>query len=112
MRLRRELGQSEIQNLCLPALCYEDVGWLDVPMNDSLRVGRIERVGNLNRQIKQQLSLEGLAFDGVPERLPLQELHYDKVLSLMLSDLMDSANIGMVQSGSCPRFTLKSLQRL
>src|SRR5436309_12271873 len=25
---------------------------------------------------------------------------------------MDRANIGMIQGGSCPRFTLKSLQRL
>src|SRR2546428_7329780 len=44
--------------------------------------------------------------------LPLQELHDDKVLSLVLADLVDRANIGMIQGGSCPRFTLKSLQRL
>ena len=34
------------------------------------------------------------------------------MLSFVLADLMDRANIGMIQGGSCPRFTLKSLQRL
>ena len=40
-------------------------------MDDTLLVRRVERIGNLQRQIKQHLSLEGLASDGVPKRLAL-----------------------------------------
>ena len=37
----RMLGQPEVQYFGLAALGYEDVGGLDVPMDDPLRVGRV-----------------------------------------------------------------------
>ena len=57
---RRDFGQPEIQNLRLPALGDEDVGGLDVAMDDALGVGRIERVGNLDGQIEQVSISSGL----------------------------------------------------
>src|SRR5205807_1448373 len=112
MRLERKLGQSEIENLGLAALRDEDIRGCDVAVDDALGVRHVQCVRDLNAEIEQHLGLQRLPRDEVLKGLPLQELHDDEVLSLVLADLMDSANIGMVQGGSCPRFTLKSLQRL
>jgi len=32
---RADLGQSEIENLCVPAIGHEQIGGLDVAMNDA-----------------------------------------------------------------------------
>ena len=41
--------------------CHEDVRGLDVPVDDSLRVGRVESVGDLYGQIQHRLDLQRLA---------------------------------------------------
>ena len=42
--------------------------------------------------------------------LSLQKLHYDERLALVLGDLVDGTNVGMIQSGSGPRLAPKPLQ--
>src|SRR5438874_13064348 len=73
---------------------------------------RIERVGNLDSQLQQGLELQWLVRNEMPERLAFQELHHDEWVAIVLSNFMDGADVGMIQSGGCPRFTLKPLQGL
>ena len=42
-----DLGQTEIQNLGVPALGDKDVGRLDVAMNNALGMRGVQSVGNL-----------------------------------------------------------------
>jgi hypothetical protein len=37
----------------LATLGHENVRWLDVAMDDPLRVGSLERIGNLNGEVEQ-----------------------------------------------------------
>ena len=45
-----DLRQTEIENLGMTALGHEDIGGLDVPVDDACAVGGIEGVGYLNPQ--------------------------------------------------------------
>ncbi len=55
---RRKLRQTEIKHLGLPARRHEDVGRLDVSVDDPFSVRRVKRIGNLNSQLEQPLGLE------------------------------------------------------
>ena len=57
-RLRAvDFGQSEVENLGMPALGDEDVRGLDVAMNDAFGVRGIQRVGNLDGQVESSVSI-------------------------------------------------------
>jgi len=80
---RLQFCQSEVQNFCLPSGGHEDIGRLDVAVDNALRVRGIESVGNLNRQFEELFRLERLTLDEVLEGLPLQQLHSDERLSII-----------------------------
>ena len=73
---------------------------------------RVQRVRDLNRQVKQRIRLQGLTLDTLLERLAFQQLHRDERLVCVFADLVDCADIGMIQGrcGSC--LTAKSFERL
>src|SRR5438309_11728828 len=54
--LASQLGEAEIENLYLAALSDEDVGRLDVAMNDALGMRGFERLGELNADIEQAIN--------------------------------------------------------
>src|SRR5262249_32030034 len=111
-RLWSPFSQPKVQHLPLPSLRYEDIGWLDVSMDDSSRMGRIERIGNLDAPIQDLLGIQWLAGDPMLERLPFEELHDDEGLPLVLPDVMNGADIGMVKCRSSPSLALEPLQSL
>src|SRR5580658_4015811 len=114
-RLARALGQAEIENLGLVAVGHENVGRLDVAVDDSLGVGSVESVGDLCAEIEQLLKIHrlvgGLAVDTAFERLAFQQLHGDEVTSAVLADLVDGADIRVIQSGGGARLALKTVER-
>jgi hypothetical protein len=109
---RRQLRQTEIQDLRLTALGHENVRRLDVPMDDALGVGRVQRIGNLNRQLQHFLRPEWLPGKALLQGLPLQILHGDEGLAFVLANLVNRADIGMVECRGGPCFPLETLQRL
>ena len=70
------------------------------------------RVGDLNRQIQQIFQFHGAAGDGVLQRLAVQKLHGDERLPFRLADIVNRADVGMVQGGRGLRFSLETRQRL
>jgi len=75
----------------------EDIGRLDVPMNDPLGVSSIQAVRNLDCQVENLISLKRLAEDALLQRLALQEFHGNELLPFVLVDLMDRANVRMIE---------------
>ena len=81
-------------------------------MHNSAGVSGIERVRNLDPQFQQLFNFEGMALDLVFEGCAVQILHGDECLALLLADVIDGADILMVQSGRRLRFALEAGERL
>ena len=107
------LGQTEIEQLGLAAFGHEDVRRLDVAVDDLLRMGRVQRVGDLRSPDRAPCSISiGLPPIVCFERLPFHHLHRDERTPFVLADLVDRADVGMVQRRSGSRLPPEALQRL
>ena len=62
-------------------------------------MGGIQGVRDLDAKIEHRLNLQRLASDAVPERLPLQQFHGDEGSPIGLVDLVDGADVRVVQGG-------------
>jgi hypothetical protein len=93
---KRHLGQTEIQNFGMAALSDEDIRRLDVAMDDSLCMRCVECVGDLSCHAQQHLRLQRFAGNEMLQRHALKKLHGDERLLVLIVDLIDGADVGMV----------------
>ena len=96
----------------MTTLGNEDVRRLDVPMHDLFRMCGIERVGHFDGQREQGLGVHGLARDAMLQRHPVQKLHGDKRLAVLLANVVNGADVGMIQGGCRLGFALETGQGL
>src|SRR5271157_267702 len=118
-----QLRQTKIQNLRHSPAGDENVRRLDVPMDDPLRVRRVQRVGELDRQVQQSIERKGRALPSrgsaersptnqLLERLPLQQFHGNERSTAVLVDVVDGADTGMIEGGRGLSLALEALQGL
>src|SRR5208337_1334249 len=69
-------------------------------------------VGNLNCQAKQDIELDGLSGDAVLQGGAFQKLHGDEGLAILLADVIDGADIWMIEGRCGLRFALKASESL
>ena len=112
-RLRAgQLRQSKVEDFGLTALGDEDVRRLDVAVHNLFRVRGIERIGYFDGQRQQRLGLHRLARDAMLQRHPVQKLHGDEGLAVLLANVINRANVGVIQCGCSLGFALEAGKRL
>ena len=107
-----QLGQSEVEDFGLPAFGDENVRRLDVAVHDFLGVRGIKRIGDFDGQGEQGLGVHGLARDAVLQRDPVEKLHGDEGLAVLLANVVNGADVGMIQGGSGLGLALEAGQGL
>jgi hypothetical protein len=110
--VRRELRQTEIHELGLAARGQEDVRGLDVAVHDAFLMGSIKCVGNLNADIEQRIQRERAPRHSLLERFTLEQFHYQEELPFVLLNVVNGADVGVIQRRSRPCFAAEALQRL
>jgi hypothetical protein len=93
----------------MTALGHENVGGLDVAMDDAVGVSSIERVCYLNSDIDQAIGFNRTASNKVLEGDAIQVLHSDEPLIIQVSDFVYSANVWMIQSRGGASFPSEAL---
>jgi hypothetical protein len=96
----------------LTTLGDEDIGGLDVAVNDAFRVRGIQSVGNLDSEGENQVRLHRAIADAVLQRHAVQKLHGDEGSPVRLVDLVDSADVRVVQRRRSLGFALESAESL
>jgi len=69
-------------------------------------------IGDLNREFEQFVCLERLSGNALLERFALPILHHDKGLALVLPNVVNRADVRVIQRGGSLRFTLEPFQGL
>ena len=108
----RDFRQTEIENLGVAAIGDENVGGLDVAVDDSLAVRGIERIGYFDRQGEQAFELHRLAVNQMFQGLAAETLHHDEQMSVVLADFVDGADVGMIQRRRGARLAAKAFESL
>ena len=106
------LATPKSRILAWPLLRDEDVGGLDVAMNDALGMARGQRVGHLDADVEDLFQIHRLAAHAVLQAHALQLLHHDEGMAVDVFDVVDGADAGMVQLRGGARFPEKAVQRL
>ena len=103
-----DLRQPKIQNLGVSALGHKQVCGLDVAVDYAFCVCRVQRVGNLDGKGQNQLGFHRSPSDAVFQRQPVQKLHGDEGLSVLLADVVDRADVGVIQCRGRLGFALEA----
>ena len=109
---RRKLGEAEIQHLCLASARDEDVCRLDVAVDDAARVGGIQRVGDVNAQFQEVVDGQGPLADAMLQRPAVEQLHHEEPLAVVLADVEERADVGVIQRRGDACLALEAFDRL
>src|SRR6202022_4406942 len=90
----------------------ENVRRFDVAVDDALRVSRIEGIGDLEGDLQQPLQFDWASSDEMLESRAVQIFHGDEGAASLLADVVNNADVGMVESGRSLGFTLKAGQSM
>src|SRR6266849_10823185 len=77
------LGQAEVKNFGVASASDEDVGGLDVAVDDALGMCGVEGVGYTDGEIEEAVQFHGAVGDEVLQRLAVEELHDDEGLAVL-----------------------------
>jgi hypothetical protein len=107
---RIEFRQSEVENLEAAVFRQEDVVWLEVAMDDSGIVSGGQSAGQFHAVV-QHLAQPHRAFtQAVAQGLALQQLGHNVRRAVVLADVKDRNNVGMIQGGGGSGFLLKTAE--
>ena len=108
---RHDLGETEVEELGHPALRHEDVGRLDVAMNDAGPVGRVERVRDVGGHGEEVGDRQCACAQPIFQRLAVEPLHGDERRPCVLADFIDGADVRMIECRGGPRFATEPFDR-
>ena len=81
-------------------------------MHDALGMRGIEAIGDLNADLQQLGDFDGPPGDAMLQRLPLEQLHGDERAAFEFADIINRANIRMIQRRGGARLAAESLDGL
>ena len=81
----------------MAALGDENIGRLDVAMDDAFAVRGVESFRDLDSNFEGGFRLHRAPADTVLQRHPVHELHGDERLAGILADVVNGANVGMIE---------------
>src|SRR5258708_804937 len=80
-------------------------------MDDTFGMRGVQRVGNLDCKFEYLVQGERLAGDYMLERAAVHEFHGDELLAVLLANIVDGANVWMIERGGSFGFAAEALER-
>ena len=81
-------------------------------MRHAFAVGLVQRVRNLDRELQHLIQREWAFLQALGQRLAFQILHHEEVNSILMPDVVEGADMRMVQAGNRSCFALQSFAQV
>ena len=78
-------------------------------MNDAATVGFVEAVGDLRAELQNLVEGEGAFFEALGEGLAFDALHDEIVDAILMADVVEHADVGMIEAGNSFGFAFETL---
>ena len=111
-RSRGNFGQSKVEDLGLSTLGQKQVRRFQIAMHNARRMRHIKRISNLSGKVHELFNRKGFSLDAVLQRRAFKALHHDVEPILVFANVVDGADVGVIESRCGPGLTLKSFSRL
>src|SRR5438093_13724108 len=106
--VRRRACQAEVAYFCRVFVDEQNIGRLNVTMNQTLSVGGTQSFRDLNAGLEHQLFGQVcLLLDQIIEASMINQLHYEIKLPMICSGREYLNHIGMIYGGGNARFLLQ-----
>ena len=96
----------------MPALGHKEIRRFQITMDDAGRVVNFKRIRNLYPKVQKLVERDGFPLDAILQRHALQAFHNDEKPVLVFADIVDGADVRVIQRRRRTRFPLKSFARL
>jgi len=100
--------EAEIENFGVAEFGDKDIGGLDVAMNDAAGVSGLEAGGDVDGNVEEFIGIERLVTQEMLESEAIEKFHGDESLAVLLTDIVNGADIRMIEGGSGLRFALEA----
>ena len=91
------LSQTKIEDFRVPAPRHKNICRLDVPVHDSFGMSCIESISDFDGKGQCHIEVHRPSLDGVLQCRSIKELHYDEGLPVLLANVVNGADVGMIQ---------------
>src|SRR6266851_9058104 len=108
----RDLRQPEIEDLGVATLSHKNVSWFDVAVNYAFCVCCVECVRNLDGERHDQFDVQWPTTNAMLQRQPVQKLHGDEGLTMLVVDFVDGADVRVIHGGGGLGFALEAAKSL
>ena len=112
MAIGQEFGEAKIENFDGATVGDENVGGLDVTMDDAFFVRGVEGVGELDADVDGARNGEETEGNQFVEGLAFEQLHGDESPAILFFDGVNGRNAGMIECGSGAGFAEEAFESL
>lgn len=110
---RRRAGRAELQQLDVTVVGDEDVGRLEIRVNDAAPVRGDERIGELDAEVDDAIGRQrSFRRDGLVERAPVEQFDDEVGASVLLARIVDRADVRVGDERRDARFPPEALERV
>src|SRR5437016_505255 len=112
MVLGQEFGEAKIENFDGATVGHENVGGLDIAMDDALFVCGVQGVSELDADVNGAQNGEGAEGNQLVEGLAFEQLHGDEGPAIVFLDGVNGAYAGMIERGGGAGLTEETFESL
>ena len=102
--------QAEVENFCA-AFGEHDVAGLEIAMDDAVAMSALEAVANFSADTSELLERKRAFFQTIGESFTLEIFHDDVANAVLFADVVELADVGMIQGRDGAGFAFEACVR-